>query len=270
LRKHLLVLIAGVLIGVAGARFASRPPRQPDLTALAAPPRVERACDRALGKTAIIIVHGQSNAANYGNTRYNARGAVDNFDPATGNCFAAADPLLGTDGAGGNFATRLGDLLIEAGRYDHVVLVPIAAEGASLAALNGDKAGRIDNAIARLSVAGLTPTHIIFQQGEKDALLTTTSREYVEALHQLVRRFRGAGLTAPFYVSRSTKCDAVAPKNIAAVRDGQFAAVNEALGIRPGPDTDLIGNDGRNPHDGCHMNELGTLANAALWAAFLD
>jgi hypothetical protein len=25
---------------------------------------------------------------------------------------------------------------------------------------------------------------------------------------------------------------------------------------------------GRNP-DGCHMNEAGTLANAALWAAFI-
>ena len=55
---------------------------------------------------------------------------------------------------------------------------------------------------------------------------------------------------------------------MAAVRAGQLSAVDEALNIRPGPDTDTIGNEGRNP-DGCHMNEAGTLANAALWAAFI-
>ena len=47
-----------------------------------------------------------------------------------------------------------------------------------------------------------------------------------------------------------------------------YSAVDEALNIRPGPDTDTIGNEGRSP-DGCHMNEAGTLANAALWAAFI-
>ena len=76
------------------------------------------------GKTAIIVVHGQSNAANYGSSRRTAREAVDNFDPATGKCFAAADPLLGTDGAGG-ICTRLGDILIQAGRYDRVIIVPL-------------------------------------------------------------------------------------------------------------------------------------------------
>ena len=45
---------------------------------------------------------------------------------------------------------------------------------------------------------------------------------------------------------------------------------NDQLNIRPGPNTDMIGNDGRNPNDGCHMNELGTLASATLWAAFIN
>ncbi|XSC43585.1 hypothetical protein ACF1BQ_037650 [Bradyrhizobium sp. RDT10] len=74
-------------------------------------------------------MHGQSNAANYGTTRHAAREAVDNFDPATGKCFAAADPLLGTDGIGGSFATRLGDILVQAGRYDRVILVPSPGAG---------------------------------------------------------------------------------------------------------------------------------------------
>ena len=69
-------------------------------------------------------------------------------------------------------------------------------------------------------------------------------------------------------LSRSAKCNYAEPKNMAAVRAGQLSAVDEALNIRPGPDTDTIGNEGRSP-DGCHMNEAGTLANAALWAAFM-
>lgn len=208
------------------------------------------------------------NAANYGSTRHTAREAVDNFDPATGKCFAAADPLLGADGIGGSFATRLGDILIQSGRYDRVILAPLAWGGASLSFLNNEGAVLTTNGIAKLKEAGLTPTHILFQQGEKDAISTTTAEQYVSLLHQLVKRFRTAGFDAPFYLSRSAKCDYVEPKNMAVVRTGQLAAVDAALNIRPGPDTDTIGNEGRNP-DGCHMNEAGTLANAALWAAFI-
>ena len=262
-------LIGGLLIGTIAGSLLTSNARQTDLAGLPPPPaRVERPCGPVSGKTAVIVVHGQSNAANFGSARHSAREVVDNFDPVTGKCFAAVDPLLGTDGIGGSFATRLGDILIQAGRYDRVILVPLARGGASLAFLNNEGAELITNGIAKLKAAGLTPTHILFQQGETDAVSTTTAEEYASLLHQLVKRFRAAGLDAPFYLSRSAKCDYVGPNNIAAVRAGQRSAVDEALNIRPGPDTDTIGNEGRSP-DGCHMNEAGTLANAALWAAFI-
>jgi hypothetical protein len=251
-------LVGGLLIGVAVGEFLKWRAEQSDWAGVPAPARVERPCGPVSGRTAIIVVHGQSNAANYGSARHTSREAVDNFDPASGKCFAAADPLLGTDGLGGSFATHLGDILIQAGRYDRVILVPIARGGASLAFLNDEGAELTTNAIAKLKAAGLTPSHILFQQGERDAAL----------LHQLVKRFRAAGFDAPFYVSRSAKCDYAGPKNTAAVRAGQLAAVDAALNIRPGPDTDTIGNEGR-VSDGCHMNEIGTIANAALWAAFI-
>jgi hypothetical protein len=269
LRSNVGYLLCGVLIGAIAVKFIYREPRQADLTALPLPPRIERACGPVSGQTAVIVIHGQSNAGNYGSSRYAAREAVDNFDPATGKCFAAVDPLLGADGAGGNFATRLGDILIQSGRYNRVILVPIAAGAASLSALNNEHAGRIDNVILKLKAAGLVPTHLLFQQGEKDAMLTTTQDQYVSLLRELVARFRAAGFDAPFYVSQSTKCDAVDPKNTVAVRAAQQSATDGPLNIRRGPDTDTIGNEGRNPHDGCHLNELGMLANAALWAAFI-
>ena len=169
-------LIGGVLIGTIAGRMLTPGARQTDLAGLPPPPaRVERPCGPVSGKTAIIVVHGQSNAANYGSARHTAREAVDNFDPASGKCFAAADPLLGTDGIGGSFATRLGDILIQAGRYDRVIFVPLARGGASLAFLNNEGAELTTNGIAKLKAAGLTPTHILFQQGETDAVSTTTA-----------------------------------------------------------------------------------------------
>ena len=267
--RFVAFLIGGLLIGTIAAKLLTPGAGPTDLTGLGPPPvRVERPCVPLGGKTAIIVVHGQSNAANYGSTRHTAREAVDNFDPASGKCFAAADPLLGTDGIGGSFATRLGDILIQAGRYDRVIFVPIARGAASLAFLNGEGAELTTNGIAKLKAAGLAPTHILFQQGETDAGSTTTAEQYASLLHQLAKRFRAAGFDAPFYLSRSTKCGHVAPNNMAAVRAGQLSAVDEVLNIRPGPDTDTIGNDGRSA-DGCHMNEAGTLANAALWAAYI-
>lgn len=261
-------LTGGLLIGVAIGEYLKWRAEQSEWAGVPPPARVERPCGPVTGRTAIIVVHGQSNAANYGSARHTSREAVDNFDPASGKCFAAADPLLGADGLGGSFATRLGDLLIQAGRYDRVILVPVARGGASLAFLNDEGAELTTNAIAKLKAAGLTPTHILFQQGERDALMTTTADQYAALLHRLVQRFRAAGFDAPFYVSRSAKCDDARPKNTAAVRAGQLAAIDAALNIRQGPDTDTIGNEGRSS-DGCHMNEIGMLANAALWAAFI-
>jgi hypothetical protein len=265
LRRSLAFLIGGLLIGAIGYKLVTPATPHIDLTAIA---RDERPCAIST-RTAVIVVHGQSNAANYGSVRYVAREAVDNFDSATGKCFAAADPLLGTDGVGGSFATHLGDILIQTGRYDRVILVPLARGGASLSYLNNEGIELTANGIAKLKVAGLTPTHILFQQGEKDAILTTSTEQYVVLLHQLVKRFRAAGFDAPFYVSRSAKCDDAGPTNMAAVRAGQRFAVDEALNIRQGPDTDTIGNEGRSS-DGCHMNGIGTLANAALWAAYIE
>ena len=140
MRRQLAFLIGGLLIGGMAARILIPGTRPINLAEVPPPLRVERPCTPISGKTAIIVVHGQSNAANYGSARYTAREAVDNFDPATGKCFAAADPLLGTDGAGGSFATRLGDILIEAGRYDRVIIVPIARGSSSISFLNNEGA----------------------------------------------------------------------------------------------------------------------------------
>jgi hypothetical protein len=232
------------------------------------PVRVRRPCLPVGEDTAVIVALGQSNAGNWGMGRYAATEAVDNFDPETGNCFSAIDRLLGTDGNGSSFLPRLGDLLIQSGKFHRVIVVSIAVGGASIFNLASIHLGRIDNLIKKLRQAGITPTHFLFQQGETDAMLNTTEAEYLASLVRLVRQFRSAGYEAPFYVALSTKCGEGHPRNRRAIRAAQAAAIDINLNIRRGPDTDIIGNSGRAPGY-CHMNETGTIAQAALWVAFI-
>jgi Carbohydrate esterase, sialic acid-specific acetylesterase len=217
---------------------------------------------------AVIVALGQSNAGNFGMGRYAATEAVDNFDPETGTCFSAIDPLLGADGSGSSFLPRLGDLLIQSGQFKRAIVVSIAVGGASILDLTSINLNRIDNLIAKLRQASVTPTQVLFEQGETDAAGNTTADEYLASLVKLVRQFRSAGYDAPFYVALSTKCDEVHPRNRRVIRAAQVAASNLDLNIRRGPDIDMIGNNGRT-HGHCHMNEIGTLAQAALWAAFI-
>jgi hypothetical protein len=232
------------------------------------PVRVQRPCLPVGEATAVIVALGQSNAGNWGMGHYAATEAVDNFDPETGNCFSAIDRLLGTDGSGSSFLPRLGDLLVQSREFNRVIVVSIAVGGASISDLTSIYLGRIDNLIAKLRQAGITPTHFLFQQGETDAMRNTTTAEYSASLVRLVRQFRSAGYEAPFYVALSSKCDEVHPGNRRAIRVAQAACIDVNLNIRRGPDTDMIGNSGR-AHGHCHMNEIGTLAQAALWAAFI-
>jgi hypothetical protein len=263
--KYLLpVAIISGLLCVAIVAF-SRPVIQ---IASTLPDRVERPCAPVDDSVAIIVVLGQSNAANYGTGRYAATEAVDNFDPGSGRCFSAIDPLLGADGSGSSFVTRLGDILVESGRFKRAIIVSIGVGGASVSDLTSTYLNRIENLIKKLRREGLTPTHFLFEQGETDASQDTTESQYLASLSTLVRKFRSAGYRAPFYVAQASKCDEVHPKNRRTIRNAQADAVDRNLNIRRGPDIDMIGNGGR-ARGNCHMNEMGTLAQAALWAAFI-
>lgn len=231
--------------------------------------RIDRRECQQIPNTAVIVIDGQSNAANHGLGRYSATKDVLNFDPTNGRCVSAVDPLLGSDGDGANFATRLGDILIQSGRFDRVILVPVAIGGMSITQLAGDKMHRIDQAIRAMRAAKLNPTHILFQQGESDGTLKTTPEEYAAKVRSIVSRYREAGIEAPFYVAKASRCDLIKPTNTDAVRKGQEASLDTALGIVQGPDIDMVGPGGRNPVDGCHLSEIGVIATAALWAAFL-
>jgi hypothetical protein len=76
--------------------------------------------------TTVILTFGQSNAANSGEERYAARGAVHVFNVFDMRFYRAVDPLPGASHDGGSVWGRVGDKLIDAGRARSILIVPIA------------------------------------------------------------------------------------------------------------------------------------------------
>jgi Carbohydrate esterase, sialic acid-specific acetylesterase len=216
-------------------------------------------------RTAVIAILGQSNAGNHGAGRYEAKYRVDNFNIYDGRCYRAVDPLLGASGDGGNFATRLGDKLIDCRMFDRVILAPIAMGGTTVEqwAEEGMFNRRIPVLIRRLYDAGLSIDFILWHQGEgNNGIGDANGRQYRKNLMEVIRTFRMYGVDAPFFVGLTTLCNGwhANPENI---RAGQKGAVNPRLGIHLGADTDVIGVEDR--WDTCHFSEHGLELAASLW-----
>jgi hypothetical protein len=222
-------------------------------------------------RTAVIVTLGQSNAANHGRGNYVASERVDNFNLYDGRCYHAADPLLGASGSDANFATRLGDILIQRGRFDRVILAPIAQGGTRVEqwADEGLFNRRIIALIRRLYDAHLTPDFILWHQGEGN--LDTSDlggRQYRKNLLEVVRTFREFGIDAPFYIALATRCGAPSPNRVN-VRAGQRGAVDAKINTFLGPDTDTLGLEYRDDLI-CHFNEAGLERHAEMWADTLS
>ena len=233
-------------------------------------------CRIPSAKNTVIVLLGQSNAANFCGGKYIARCDVANFSLYDGKCYHAADPLVGASGDGGNFATRLGDILVSRGLAKRVVLAPIAMGNTRIEdwARGGTFHRRILVLIRRLYEAELTPDFILWQQGEGNASdRDLGGQRYQRRLLEIVQTFRDYGISAPFMIAQCTVCGKPHPNPITRVarafwrrniRAGQRRAAECGMGTYLGPDTDLIGYEDR--FDCCHMGESGAQKQAEMWA----
>lgn len=204
---------------------------------------------------------GQSNAANSVRGRHTPSSSVAWF--YGGNCYAAADPLPGATGTGGSVWSRLGDELIESGRYRRVLFAGVAENGSALARWlpTGDLHPRLLHALADMNAAGVPPTHLLWHQGEQDSRLGTEPQRYREDFRALVAAIRAAGFQAPIYVARATYCGG---HDNPALHAAQTSLADAALGIFKGPDTDALRGPALRPDD-CHFSAAGAERHAALW-----
>jgi hypothetical protein len=219
--------------------------------------------------SAVILGLGQSNIANEcdPSALYEPKGNVYNFNFFDGKCYVAKDPLLGASIDRSNVLTRLGDLLVERGNYQSVLLVPIAHGGtfASDWAPGGRMFPRLQWTLERLRERQIKVTHIAWQQGEAEAGEPNPNPEaWTRHFMAMAGAIRATGTEAPIYVALCTVCCNDPNEQI---RGAQRQVVNPAAGILPGPDIDLIGHDER--YDGCHLSADGLRHAAELWCQAL-
>lgn len=218
--------------------------------------------------TVVILAFGQSNAANEGAGAYVARQKVHVFNIFDMNYYLAVDPLPGASGSSGSVWGRLGDRLIESGRYKSVLFVPIAF-GASYIkdwAPGGQCHRRLQLALRRLTRAGVRVDMMCWQQGEADANHTDMpAQEYKSQFLRMVKAIRNAGVQAPIYVAVTSLCENAAHpyENREQIRLAQKQLVSAGDRLLPGPDTDCF--DGEHRRDGCHFSESGLDLCAQAW-----
>jgi len=206
----------------------------------------------------VAIVFGQSNSANYGESRKRSKEGVYNF--YKGKLYRADDPLLGATGDQGSVWTRLGDRIIEEKLYDEVIFIPIGIGSTSIArwTIGGDLHSRIINAISEVTQNGLKVTHLLWHQGESD--IKTSKQEYKKMFMDMLYDIRSRGIKAPIYVSIATRCERSILNEI---QEAQAELVDISSGIYPGPNTDGLGFCYR--YDGCHFSDEGLEKYAELW-----
>lgn len=219
---------------------------------------------------AVILGLGQSNIANECDpgALYEAKGEVYNFNYFDGKYYRARDPLLGASHDRSNVLTRLGDLLVERGNYQSVVLVPVAHGGTFVSEWSptGRMFPRLKWALDRLREKKEKITHIVWQQGEAEAADGGANpAEWARHFTSMVSAIRAAGVQAPIYVAQCTICCNDPNERI---RSAQRSVVDPPSGILPGPDIDQIGRDER--YDGCHLSAVGLRHAAELWYAALS
>lgn len=214
-------------------------------------------------RTAILLTFGQSNSANFGETRYRASKHVSNFNLHDGKCYRSEDPLFGADGNGGSPWGYLGDSLVASGNFDRVLIVPFGIGGTAISewTTGGRLHPRVAHAAQQLKRAGIEPSHVLWHQGENDARDGTAEEDYIEMFAALVNSLREYGVNAPVFPAVASLCNDLGSD---AIRSAQRALPARIAGVHRGPDTDSL-SDMRERFDYCHFSEAGLIAHAELW-----
>jgi lysophospholipase L1-like esterase len=229
--------------------------------------RTPVACPPANDRTMVALVFGQSHAANVVKERFVGDSRVFNY--FQGHCYAAADPLLGTDHGGGNVWTLVATQLVQQQRFEAVVLVTIAVSGSYIGewAPGGRWHGHLLRAVASVG-RDLAFTHVFVQQGESDLFAGTPAEVYFARFDAVIAALRQNGIGAPIFVAiESGYCDGAAtpprPDNPIVASQKRLIAAHEGLYL--GPDMDAELNSTSDRYDGCHMSGAGARKLGRSW-----
>jgi len=220
-------------------------------------------------KTAVLLIFGQSNSANYGGQRFQA---IDDhvINYFAGKCYRASSPLLGAENKLGETWTLLGNKLIEQRRFNRVVLIPAGIGGTSVSEwaaggrLNSMLADVLDNAQQHYRI-----THVLWHQGESDFVIGTSAKDYASRFLSVYATLRAHEVAAPVYVSEASRAGPEGPpwSENNPVRAGEESLI-DGKNIFAGPDTDILVSE-RDRYDGMHFSGSGQETFAARWVETL-
>lgn len=237
---------------------------------LSYPGKVSIPCPPQTDRTAVLLIIGQSNAANTGGQRFNSQSGrvAAYFD---GKCTVAASPLLSTSGIAGEAWSAIGDRLVKSGSFDEAVLVPAAIGGSALSQwISGGDLHSMLQQVVKDAQQHYRITHVIWHQGETDFTIGTSEEAYVSGFQSLARDLRALGVTAPIYVSIATRCeqtdDLWSPDN--AISRAQRRLGRSGEGFAPGVDTDTL-LSAIDRSDGCHIGGSGMAKVIDGWTDIL-
>ncbi len=233
-------------------------------------------CPQQTSRTAVLLILGQSNAANDAGQRYRSEYGARVINFFGNRCFVAASPLLGSTDTRGEYWTRLGNLLLASGEFDNVVIVPLAFSGSEIArwASGGDLNGLVVETSKQLQGVGYRVTEVIWDQGESDYVKGTSADDYRARFLSMVDTLREQGIGAPVHITIASKC--LEPSNGGfkthvpdnAIVRAQLALSKGGNGLREGVNTDtLLGEIDR--YDDCHIAGTGTEKVSRAWARLL-
>lgn len=226
--------------------------------------------------TGVFIAIGQSLICSVtsGGTAYTPTNAATalNLNPYDGLYYRSADPLLGGSytSPASSWLGRFQDSLINASKYNKVVVVPVAIGGtyASDWSPSGVHNHRLVVALLRCRKAGITPNAILWMQGQADANAGTSQASYEGSLNGAIATSRGYGFSGKWVISRSTRIAGGVTNST--IRAGQVAVCNGATVIQgPDCDTDLASAGNYGPDD-LHFNNTGNANCASLWSTWVQ
>ena len=217
--------------------------------------------------TAVLLLIGQSSAANHSGQKYRSTHGARVVNYVEGRCYAAESPLLGASGSDGESWTLLGNKLIDAAVFDSVILVPFAIAATSIT--RWQAGADLNRALVQSLPADYRVTHILWHQGETDFDDGKISgADYKRMFETLVETLR-ARTDAPIYPCVATKpCDATKWKPDNAIAEAQRSLPNAERRIFAGVDTDAL-MEYLDRYDGCHFAGTGQEKFAQAWVEIL-
>jgi Carbohydrate esterase, sialic acid-specific acetylesterase len=210
-----------------------------------------------------VFVVGQSISANCNQQMFGPEPGVFQVD-VVGAVIPAKDPLIWADCQGGSVWMPLGAKLIQAGRAEKVVFMPIGVANTKLTdwQLGGKAYEKLQRSLALIRQKGFRFDFGFWHQGSSDGGMPAADYEQqLIAILDGMERELGKGVINKWLIAQHARCYKWFDRNISTA---QRAVASQRQSRRfLGPDVNALDDSFR--FDSCHLNNAGQIKLAEGW-----